>query len=243
MKKWPNMGCKGLITLADIDALLFDMDGLLLDTERVFMEAFVVLCAELSIGQEDAERFYKSLIGTSSQQTDTALRDFLPRGVDDVAFNTRWCDMLSDRLAVGVPLRPGVADLLPALARAGWSMALVTSTRRVNAEHHMRAVGFWDFFAVVVAGDDVERNKPDPDPYLKAAAALGADPARCAAFEDSDTGTTAAVRAGCVTTQIPDLRPDQPLPELGQRLAASLSAALGQLGVVKDGQVLPVGGL
>ena len=111
-------------------------------------------------------------------------------------------------------------------------MAVVTSTNRAPALAHLEHAGLLDYFELVVGGDEVSANKPDPAPYLQAAAALGVDPTQCAAFEDSDLGTQAAVSAGCLTTQIPDLRPPVPLPALGQKVAANLVEAMQNLGLL-----------
>ena len=109
-------------------------------------------------------------------------------------------------------------------------MAVVTSSHRVNALHHLEIAGLAHHFELVVAGDEVPANKPDPAPYLQAAAALGIDPRACAAFEDSDPGIASATRAGCIAFQIPDMRPKNvPLPMLGQRTATNLAEAVAAL--------------
>lgn len=209
---------------------MFDMDGLLLDTERLFMDALVEVAAPFGYGEAAVRDFFLTLIGTSAEKTTAALADFVPSGVDVADFDRRWRDANRARRQGPVPLRPTVGWVIPALAQDGHRMAVVTSTKRAPAVDHLDSAGLLPYFEIVVAGDEVIANKPDPAPYVQAAALLGVAPARCAAFEDSDTGTRAAVAAGCVTTQIPDLRPDEPLPALGQHIATDLSQALRQLG-------------
>lgn len=228
------MGCKGLITLANtFAALLFDMDGLLLDSERQFMGALVKIGTPLGFDAEALEAFFHTLVGTSSAQTSVRLAEFLPSSVDAVAFEKQWRKANTACRVGSVPLRPRVGQVLPALARAGHRMAVVTSTKRAPALEHLEHAGLLSYFELVVAGDEVSANKPDPAPYLHAAKALGVDPRECVAFEDSDTGTRAAVAAGCVTTQIPDLRPiGVPLPELGQQIATDIHAAAHRLGLL-----------
>lgn len=208
------------------------MDGLLLDTERAFLESFVTVCAPLGILRAQAEPFFLGLVGVSSATTTGRLSAFLPGGVDVAEFDRTWRDEHARGLQKGMPLRPDVAEVIPALHAAGHRMAVVTSTHRVHADHHLERGGLHHYFERIIPGDEVPANKPDPAPYVTAAKVLGVDPARCAAFEDSDTGTRAAVAAGCITTQIPDLRPAHvPLPDLGQHVADDLSSAVRQLGL------------
>lgn len=208
------------------------MDGLLLDTEREFMESLVDLAVPMGFEEGAVRTFFAGLVGQSVAMTSAALRAFLPAHVDPVAFEADWRARNAERRAASVPLRPHVGRVVPALAQAGHRMAVVTSTKRAPALDHLERAGLLRHFEIVIGGDEVAANKPDPEPYLHAARTLGVDPAHCAAFEDSDLGTTAAVAAGCHTTQIPDLRPDVPLPDLGQRLAPDLGAALHQLGLL-----------
>ena len=206
------------------------MDGLLLDTERLFMEALVTVSRPLGMEENRVRAFFLTLVGTSVQKTTDSLAAFLPDGVDVTAFDRTWRAANAAQRQGPVPLRPHVGQVIPTLAAAGQRMAVVTSTKRAPALEHLRSAGLLDHFDIVVGGDEVAANKPDPAPYLQAARMLGVDPTRCAAFEDSDLGTQAAVAAGCVTTQIPDLRPDVPLPRLGQRVAPDLREALTALG-------------
>ena len=228
------MGFSGLITLAKpIEALLFDMDGLLLDSEREFMGTLVEIGTPLGFAPADLEAFFVTLVGTSAEQTALRLAEFLPTSVDATSFEKQWRLANAARRSGPMPLRPTVEHVLPRLARAGHRMAVVTSTKRTPALAHLEHAGLLSYFDLVVAGDDVSANKPDPAPYLQAAETLGVDPRKCAAFEDSDTGTHAAVAAGCLTTQIPDLRPaGVPLPDLGQHIAKDMQEALQQLRVL-----------
>lgn len=208
------------------------MDGLLLDTERLFMEALVSVSKPFGMDDQAVRDFFLNLIGSSAQATTAALAGFVPAGVDAVAFDRDWRAANAAQRQGPVPLRPTVAEVLQDLSGAGHAMAVVTSTKRAPALEHLESAGLLSHFDLVIAGDEVTDNKPHPAPYLQAAAALGVDPSRCAAFEDSDTGTHAAVAAGCVTTQIPDLRPPVPLPDLGQRVASDLRAAVTGLGLM-----------
>ncbi len=215
------------------------MDGLLLDTERLFMEALVRVSRPFGYGDDAVRAFFLTLIGTSAERTTAALADFVPADVDVAEFDRVWREENRRGREGAAPLRPFVADVLPALSKAGHRMAVVTSTKRAPALEHLAHAGLLGHFECVVAGDDVTANKPDPAPYLQAAVTLGVSPQRCAAFEDSDTGTQAAIAAGCITTQIPDLRPDIPLMDLGQKVAPDLATAMCALGVL-DSRLVPV---
>lgn len=216
-------------------AFLFDMDGLLLDTERMFMRAFVVLAADLGIASDAAEAFFATLVGSSSAHTTERLAAFLPEGTDLAAFDHAWRALHAENIRGGVPVKPYALDLLTAIKATGIPMAVVTSTHADAAHHHLREAGLLPFFQTVCAGDEVVANKPDPAPYLQAAQRLGVAARECIAFEDSDMGTTAAIGAGCRTFQVPDLRPaDHPLPRLGQRVVTDLGEAARQISVLRD---------
>ncbi|MGR3837802.1 MAG: HAD family hydrolase [Cognatishimia sp.] len=215
-------------------AFLFDMDGLLLDTERMFMRSFLELTGELGVDAAEAEVFFLSLVGTSQAVTSARLARFLPDSVDPAEFEMNWRDTHACNVAQGVPLRPTARQALELLSEQGVPMALVTSTAGHHARHHLKAAGIFDHFAVIKGGDEVSANKPDPAPYREAAEALGVAPTDCAAFEDSDLGIASAVAAGCMAFQIPDLRmPHTPLPDLGQKTAdVLLDAVLDSMNVV-----------
>ena len=214
-------------------AFLFDMDGLLLDTERLFQRSFLAMTDDLGIARGKSEAFFLSLVGTSSRDTSQRLPLFLPDGVSATEFEAEWRLRHDQNVAAGVPLRPHALEVLQTLKSGGARMAVVTSTNGRPARAHLDHSGLLGFFEHIKAGDEVSANKPDPAPYREAAADLGVDPRDCVAFEDSDAGTQAAARAGCTTYQIPDLRPvNKPLPEVGQKVAPTLRHALQDLGLV-----------
>lgn len=209
------------------------MDGLLFDTERAFLLALQQVAAPLGISSAEAEAFYLSIVGTSGAVTRRAIEAFLPEDEDIDAFDKHWRSTCRAELDKGIPLRPGTDVVLPALKAKGYKMALVTSSRRAAVDHHLGLTGMSETFDTIVASEDVSHHKPDPAPYLLAATRLGVDPARCAVFEDSDLGVKAGVTAGCIVTQIPDLRPKgKALPDLGQFIAPDLMSAMQHLGLL-----------
>ena len=206
------------------------MDGLLLDTERVGMTVFCVVMAAHGLGETAAETLYRSVVGKSLGKTQEAIHAVLP-GADIDLIDAEWRDGLDLAMAGGVPLRPTVRETVERLSAKGVPMAVVTTTRTARARHHLEGAGLVHHFVDVIGRDRVENPKPDPEPYLKGADALGLLPSACAAFEDSDTGTQAAIAAGCRVWQVPDLRSagTKP-PDLGQTIVQQLSEAVAEAG-------------
>ncbi|WP_299774668.1 HAD family phosphatase [uncultured Tateyamaria sp.] len=213
------------------DAFLFDMDGLILDSERVYGAVARDILVPHGFAAHAIDAHFLTLVGVSGDAARHRLALFLGPDFDLNGFNVAWHAEVSRRVAETVPLRPTVRDSLERLAGQGARMAVVTSTNGDTARKHLDKAGLLRHFEAVVGGNEVPARKPDPAPYLQAATALAVDPTRCAAFEDSDSGITAAVRAGCIAVQVPDLRPvDTPLPSLGQRVAPDLWAAIEEVG-------------
>lgn len=213
---------------------LFDMDGLLLDTERVWLQGFQAATKAHGIARAEDEAFFLTLVGSSDALTRKRLAAYLPATIEPEGFFADLKQDIRRRLDLHVPLRPTVLGVLEDLAAQSCRMAVVTSTHKANALHHLENAGILPFFEHVTGGDEVAHPKPDPAPYVETAAHLGLDPGACFAFEDSDPGITAAMAAGCIATQIPDMRPpNTPLPDLGQRVAADLRSAFVNLGVLR----------
>lgn len=199
------------------------------------MASFLELTEGIGIEREAAEPFFLSLVGTSAAVTGRRLAEFLPATVTAATFEANWRKRHAENVASGVPLKDHVPEVLKALRGQGARMAVVTSTGGTDARHHLRHAGIFEYFEQLKAGDEVSANKPNPAPYREAAEALGVDPKDCVAFEDSDLGTQAAVAAGCLTYQIPDLRPaGKALPDLGQKVRPNLRAALIDLGLIAE---------
>ena len=213
-------------------ALLFDMDGLLLDTESATRDSFSEITAEFGINKSTSDEFFLTLVGTSSAVTREMVSRFVPEA-DLAAFGKAWDVAMARRLADSVPLRPQVASVLDDLTRTGYRMAVVTSTAGDRARKHLEVAGIKGHFDRVLGGDEVSANKPDPAPYIEAAAHFGALASDCVAFEDSDRGILSAAAAGCRSVQIPDLRPENtPFPDVGQLISRDLREAVAELGLL-----------
>lgn len=185
------------------DALFFDLDGTLIDTESLAARTGRAAFAAQGLPVDDG--FLHRLVGLDETSSARLIAAAFP-GADLARLEQDWRLGFDAGVAEGLPLKPGAADLLaaPDLPRV-----LVTSTRRAGAHHKLRAAGIDRAFAHVITFDDVVAAKPAPDPYLLAAHLLGLPPARCLAFEDSEAGAEAAHRAGCVVVQVPDVVPSQ----------------------------------
>lgn len=186
-------------------AVVFDMDGLLFDTERLYQEAALAAAAEL--GREMDSAFFRSTVGFPWLVTrDRLIERYGPTfAVDELRSVARR--IFQEMVDKELPLKPGVAELLGLLDELGLPRAIATTSARATVEHHLGTHGLAERFHHIVAHDDCERHKPDPDPFLKAAALLGVQPQHCLALEDSHNGVRSASAAGMMTVMVPDLLP------------------------------------
>ena len=202
--------------------VLFDMDGLLLDSERLARDAFVLACADH--GYEADLVTYLECIGSTYDKTRELIMAAYGEDFPYQAIDERWSHHYHARLAEGpVPVKDGALALLTHLAAREMPMALVTSTRRATAEQKLEATGLIRFFDSLICGGETEHGKPNPDPYLAGAARLELEPTCCWALEDSANGVRAAVSAGCTVYQVPDLvEPTAELEQLGHQIVETL---------------------
>lgn len=192
------------------DAVVFDLDGTLVDTESLCNETGVEACANLGVPVSLA--FFEGLAGIDDRTRARLIEAEAGATLDLGAFLVEWDRLCSRRFAQGIPVKAGAFDLL---GRIELPVALATSSRRGPAEEKIRGAGFAGRFATVVTFDDVAAPKPAPDPYLLACERLGVDPARALAFEDSEPGAASARAAGLTVVQVPDLHgPDLHGPDL-----------------------------
>ncbi|MFI1964706.1 HAD family hydrolase [Streptomyces pathocidini] len=190
-----------------LQAVLLDMDGTLVDTEGFWWDAEVEIFAELghALGEEHREVVVGGPMTRSASYLIQATGADITLPALTSLLNARF-EELVDR---GVPLMPGAARLLAELAAHEVPTALVSASHRRIIDRVLKSVGP-ELFALTVAGDELERTKPHPDPYLKAAAGLGAAPARCAVVEDTATGVASAEAAGCRVVAVPSVVPIEP---------------------------------
>ncbi|WP_070964160.1 HAD family hydrolase [Vibrio sonorensis] len=208
-------------------AAIFDMDGLLLDTERVCKDIFQQACK--ATGHPFYEEVYLSIIGRNSAGIDAILRDAYGDDLDIVhpEWRKRYNQVV---LHQAIPVKEGAIELLEWLKSQHIPTAVATSTQKDVALVKLKLAGLDHYFDNITTGCEVSHGKPDPEIYLLAASRLGVLPSHCLAFEDSNNGVKAAVAANMITYQIPDLvEPCQDVIALGHNIQPSLSQVLQQL--------------
>ncbi|MGP6086212.1 HAD family hydrolase [Antarctobacter jejuensis] len=173
-------------------ALLFDLDGTMLMTDDIHRDVFVDLMKPHGI--EITEEFYMRHV--HGRLNTDFFAEFLPDLEDPQGLSDHKEALFRDRLPRPYPAMPGAERLIEWAQAAGWALAVVTNANRLNAEAMLGAVGLRDAFEVVVIGEECERGKPDPEPYLAAMRTLDVAPHRAVAFEDSASGLRAAVGSG-----------------------------------------------
>lgn len=205
-------------------AVLWDMDGTLVDSEKVWDVSLAALYRKL--GGELTPVVRASMVGSVAENTMKIVYTDLGLDLDPdaMAASSRWLnDYTAELFDRGLPWCDGAKELLDALAVEGTPMALVTNTERALTERALNGIGR-EYFSVSVCGDEVKSGKPAPDPYMRAAELLGLTPEACLAIEDSVTGTTAAERAGCPVMVVPN---DVEVPGGRRRHHVSSLAGLG----------------
>jgi len=184
-----------------LDAVIFDLDGTLVDTESLSLAAG--LAAFASLGAAVDVEFLHRLVGKDRPACARLIRAHRP-DLDLAALNQHWRAGFDQRIASSLTAKPGAMALVAALRLP---LAVVTSSDRDGASYKLARAGLATAFAHVITLDDVTLAKPAPEPYLLAATRLAVAPARCVAFEDSEAGAEAAHAAGMVVVQVPDLLP------------------------------------
>ncbi|MGD8171616.1 HAD family hydrolase [Vibrio sp. TRT 21S02] len=208
-------------------AAIFDMDGLLLDTERVCMRIFKKSCEVQNLPfYEDT---YLSIIGRNSAGIDVILRNAYGDDLDRL--HDEWKQRYNSVvLHEAIPVKEGVVELLEWLKSQKIPMAVATSTQQDIALVKLKLAGLDKYFDSITTGCEVEHGKPDPEIYLLAASRLGIPAHQSLAFEDSNNGVRAAVAANMITFQIPDLvEPCKEVRALGHRILPSMKDVLTTL--------------
>jgi HAD superfamily hydrolase (TIGR01509 family) len=203
--------------MSDPGAVFFDMDGLLVDTEKVWFEVEAEVMKSLGADWGPADQ--ENLVGGSLPATVAYMLRAAGADADPGEVGEWLVQGMRSRLEDGVELMPGAAEILTTVRQAGWPTALVTSSVRVIADACLKAIGR-HHFDHVVTGDDVTRTKPDPEPYLIAARLTGVDPGGCVVLEDSPNGVTSATAAGCRVVAVPSVLPIPAAP--GRMIVGSL---------------------
>lgn len=193
----------------DMNAVIFDKDGLMFDTERLCMQAWDYAGEKMGIGK--AGYMVLKTLGMNAAKTEEIWRkEFGDQcGIHEMRQYTKefYEDYFKDN---ALPVKKGLYILLDHLKDSGYKMAVASSSRKSEVEAHLREAGITGYFQAVVGGDMVDRSKPEPDIYLRACELLEEQPEDCYALEDSKNGLLSAYWAGCMPLMVPDLwQPDQ----------------------------------
>ncbi len=204
-----------------VHAVVFDMDGLLVDTETVSREAMILAARQQ--GAELPHELFVRMIGLNFATSGPLVAEHFGPGFDVPAFQAESTRLFRAAGEMGVTLKDGVVELLDLLDVLKLPRAIATSSPHQDVERNLGRHALRPRFDAVVAGGDYPRSKPFPDPFLKAAEVLGVDPAHCLALEDSHNGIRAAHAAGMMAVMVPDLlEPNEEMHALCVRIIESL---------------------
>lgn len=210
-----------------ITAVVFDMDGILFDTERLCKDCWIALSKEYEI--PNMEEVYALCIGVNAQTTERIVYENYGKDFPYEEYCRRTTEMYNRYIAEhGVPVKEGVRETLEALAKAGAKIAVASSTRREKVLRLLASAGIDRYFTAVVGGDTVTHSKPDPEIFLTACEALSVAPEEAIAVEDSHNGIRAAHAAGMLAVMVPDLLPvTEEMRKLSAYVAADMNDACG----------------
>lgn len=191
-------------------AVIFDMDGILFDTERIYIELWEDYAGRH--GLPDGTDIMYRCIGTNKTETKRIMEEaYSPLGFDFDAYMVEVSEMFQEKYGDGrCPMKKGVTEVLSYLKNTGAAIALASSTARENAIRMLKGAGIYDYFDVLICGDMVSKSKPDPEIFLVACKELGVNPEDAYIIEDSFNGIRAAYTAGTKPIMVPDLlAPDE----------------------------------
>lgn len=209
-------------------AVIFDMDGLLLDSETLYHAA--VVAAAGAIGHHFPKPLFLQMLGMPWAENQHRLLDHFGGDFPMDHFRTDASRRFREMTVVEVALKAGVIEILDRLDELNLPRAIATSSAHEDVQHHLGGHGLLDRFHTVVASGDYPRSKPNPDPYLVAAERLGVAPHLCLALEDSHNGVRAAAGAGMMTIMVPDmLEATDEMHDLCVRVARDLHEVRGLL--------------
>lgn len=195
-----------------IQAVIFDMDGLMFDTERLWDTLWEPACQALGLEMPtDVQSFYAGGRGLAGENLNKHIRNYFPRIEPQVIVEKVW-ELAEERFNQGVPCKPGLKELLQTLEEKSIPRIVASSSPRTLILKNLQTTGTARYFDQVVCGADVSHSKPAPDIFLEAARRLKTDIHHCLVLEDSFNGVRAGHAAGAVTVMVPDLA--QPTEEI-----------------------------
>ena len=212
-----------------VQAVIFDMDGVIFDSERLVIECWQVIAEKHNI--PDIVEICMRVQGNNRQETGKRFREKYGEDFPYETYKKEVAALFRERYGEGrLPLKPGVADILQELKQRGVPLALASSTRSDIVKLELDEARLLSCFDAVLGGDMAPRSKPEPDIFLAAAASLGAVPANCYVLEDSFNGIRAAHRAGMHPIMVPDMQqPDDEMRRLAEVIVENLPDAMDYL--------------
>ncbi|MBR3283212.1 MAG: HAD family phosphatase [Ruminococcus sp.] len=212
---------------------IFDMDGVLIDTEKLYLRFWKEAAAEFGYDMRDEHVF--AVRSMARKYSIPKLKSMLGEDFPTEEVRSRRTELMNDFISKsGIETKKGLFRLLNHLRDSGIKIAVATATQRERTLSYLSRIGALEFFDAVICGDMVTAGKPAPDIYLTAAAELGLPPEECAAFEDSPNGLMAAHSAGCYTVMVPDLtQPDDEVSPYIDNVIEDLGEAVSLFGEVQ----------
>lgn len=203
-------------------AVIFDMDGVIFDSERLVLEGWQEIAAKYGI--KGIEEVLPRCLGVNAQTTREIFREYYGQDFPYDEYKKEASALFHSRYGNGkLPLKPGVKELLSYLKENGYLVGLASSTRQAIVEQEIRDAGLMPYFDNLVCGDMLKRSKPEPDIYLKACENLDVEPRMAVAVEDSYNGIRSAKRAGMVPVMVPDMvQPDEEMRSLAHKICKDL---------------------
>lgn len=204
-----------------IDGVIFDMDGLMFDTEPVWAEELKPALEELGLeykpGLPDATR------GTAGEEFARVIHEWYGDAVDAYKVWDVWHGLVEERLRQGVIKKPGLDELLAYLKASGIPAAVASSSPSDQIKRNLALSGVGEYFALTVSSLEVERAKPHPDVFLRAAELMGVEPEKALVLEDSYNGVRAGAAGGFITVMVPDMaQPDDEMRSIATRICSDL---------------------
>ena len=212
-----------------VQAVIFDMDGVIFDSERLVIECWEVVAAKHNI--PDIVEICMRVQGNNREETGKRFREKYGKDCPYETYKKEVTALFFDRYGEGrLPMKPGVVEILKELRRNNIPLALASSTRSDIVNLEMAEANLLPYFDAVLGGDMVPHSKPEPDIFLAAAAALQVEPKCCYVLEDSHNGIRAAYRAGMHPIMVPDMqKPTEEIRGIAEAVAENLPAALEYL--------------
>lgn len=197
-----------------LKAVLFDMDGLIFDTESIYKHSWQYAATEQGLNLSDD--FYQQFIGVQDPECESLLEKHFQNAIDMSRYKSVRDKHFHHLRSQGIAMKPGFEVLFHAIKQRGLLTAIVTSSHLPEVKHNFAKSDYLEQFDLVISAEDVEHGKPSPDCYQLAYHHLGVDAKQCLVLEDSNNGIKAALAAECQAVMIPDLL--APLPELAGKI-------------------------